>query len=225
MAPGGPGASEGSTTADHEAVTVTSAQEWRAWLEANHASSPGIWLTTYKKSSGGPHVPYESVAEEAVAFGWVDSRPRRLDAERSQLLLTPRRPRSRWSRANRRRAERLLAEGRMAPAGLAAVEAAKADGSWDALEEVEDLVEPDDLRAALDRDPAARRHWDAFPPSSKRIILEWISAAKRPQTRSRRVDETARSAAENIRANHWRQPKSGRGGPAAAHPPRAGSDA
>ena len=95
----------------------------------------------------------------------------------------------------------------MRPAGLAAVEAAKASGAWLAPEEVEALVEPDDLAAALDASPEARRHWDRFPPSSKRIILEWIAAAKRAATRERRIAETAELAAEDVRANHWRQPQ------------------
>jgi uncharacterized protein YdeI (YjbR/CyaY-like superfamily) len=190
-----------------EQVTVESREQWRAWLDEHHAASPGVWLVTWKKRSGHPHVPYDDVVEEALCFGWVDSLPRKLDEQRSQLLVTPRKRGSNWSRANKQRVERLHADGRMAPAGLAAVEAARADGSWTALDEVEDLVEPDDLRRALDADPEARRHWDAFPRSAKRGILEWLRNAKRPETRAKRVDETARLAARGERANQWRQPK------------------
>ena len=127
--------------------------------------------------------------------------------ERSELLVTPRKPTSKWSRANKQRIERLVDAGQMAPAGLAAVETAKNNGTWKALDAVEALHEPDDLRAVIDSDPDARRHWDAFPPSTKRAILEWIGSAKRDATRHQRVAETARLAAQNIRANQQRQPK------------------
>jgi len=161
---------------------------------------------TYKKASGGPYVAYGDIVEEALCFGWVDSVPRKLDAERSQLLVTPRKRGSRWSKANKARIERLTAAGLLAPAGSAAVERAKADGTWTALNAVEALTEPEDLRAALDGDSEARREWDAFPPSTRRGILEWILSAKRPETRARRVTETVTLAAEGIRANQWRQP-------------------
>ena len=118
--------------------------------------------------------------------------------------MTPRKPKSGWSRPNKERIERLLAAGLMAPAGLAAVEAARASGTWTALDAVERLEEPAELARALDADADARRHWDAFPRSAKRGILEWISNAKKPETRARRVAETARLAARDERANQWR---------------------
>ena len=157
------------------------------------------------KKGHGPTVAYDDVVQEALAFGWVDSQPRVLDADRSQLLLTPRKPGSRWSRANKQRIATLRAQGLIAPAGEAAVARAQADGTWDALTEVEALAEPDDLREALDREPGARENWDRFPRSTRRAILEWILAARRPETRARRVSETAEKAARNIRANQWRQ--------------------
>lgn len=187
-----------------EQVTVESREQWRAWLEAHHGSSPGIWVVTWKKASGRPHLPYDDVVEEALAFGWIDSLGRKLDEARWQLLLTPRKRGSKWSRPNKQRVERLLAAGLMAPAGLAVVEAARADGSWNALDDVENLVEPEDLRVALDADSEARRHWDAFPRSVKRGILEWLLNAKATATREKRVRETAELAARGERANQWR---------------------
>ncbi len=191
----------------YERVEITSRAGWRAWLLAHHRASPGVWGVFWKKASGGPYVSYDDVVDEAIAFGWVDSLVRKLDEHRSQLLLTPRKPASSWSRVNKDRVARLIAAGTMTEAGLAAVETAKRNGAWTALDEVEQLIEPDDLRAALDADPAARRHWDAFPRSTKRGILEWIGTAKKPETRGRRVAETARLAAGNVRANQYRQPK------------------
>jgi uncharacterized protein YdeI (YjbR/CyaY-like superfamily) len=178
--------------------------EWRAWLEAHHARGEGVWLVSYKKAAGRPRVEYGEAVEEALCFGWVDSKPGKLDDERSMLWFAPRKSGSGWSRPNKERVERLIAEGRMAPAGLAKVEAARRDGSWTALDAAEALEVPPDLDAALAAHADARRHWDAFPRSAKRGILEWIASAKRPATRASRVEETARLAAGNVRANQWR---------------------
>jgi len=187
-------------------LEIRSREQWRAWLDQHHRASPGIWLVTFKKSDPDRHVPYEDVVQEALAFGWVDSQPRKLDHARSQLLVTPRKPGSNWSRANKRRVASLVKAGLMAPAGLAAVEAAKADGSWTALDDVENLIEPDDLRAGLDERRKAREEWDAFPRSTRRAILEWIGNAKKPETRAKRIRETVDQAARGVRANQWRQP-------------------
>lgn len=191
----------------YEQVTFESRSEWRHWLEEHHGSSPGIWLVTWKKDSGHPRLPYDDIVEEALCFGWVDSLPRSLDAQRSANLLTPRKPASNWSRKNKERVERLTAAGLMHPAGLAAVAAAQANGKWSALDQVEDLTEPPDLAEALDAVPDARRHWDAFPRSARRAILEWIGNAKTEPTRQARVERTVADAAQDIRANQWRQPK------------------
>ncbi|MHC1558111.1 YdeI/OmpD-associated family protein [Actinomycetospora sp. C-140] len=123
------------------------------------------------------------------------------------LLLAPRKATSAWSRVNKQRVERLTAAGLMTPAGQAAIEAARATGRWAALDAVEDLTEPDDLRSALDAVPRARAAWDAFPRSVKRAILEWIAAAKKPPTRAARIAETVGEAAEGRRAHQWRQPR------------------
>jgi uncharacterized protein YdeI (YjbR/CyaY-like superfamily) len=186
---------------EYEAVEVTSRDAWRRWLQSHHRSSRGVWVTTYKKAAGERYVPYDEIAEEALAFGWIDSRRRSVDEQRSQLLVTPRKPRSGWSRINKERVERLEAAGLMTEAGRRAIAVAKANGAWSALDDIENLVEPDDLREELDANPEARRHWDAFPRSAKRAILDWIAVAKRDETRRRRVSETARLAAQNVRAS------------------------
>ena len=186
---------------EYEAVEVTSRDAWRRWLQSHHGSSRGVWVTTYKKAAGERYIPYDDIAEEALAYGWIDSRRRSVDEERSQLLVTPRKPKSGWSRVNKERVERLEAMGLMTDAGREAIAVAKENGAWSALDDIENLVEPDDLRHALDADAQARRHWDAFPRSAKRAILDWIAAAKRDETRRRRVSETARLASQNVRAN------------------------
>ena len=190
----------------YEHVLIEDQAQWRAWLDANHGTSPGIWLVTWKKASGRPSLAYDAIVDEALAYGWVDSRPRSIDDQRSARLLTPRRPASNWSARNKARVEQLTAAGCMDAAGLVAVAAAKANGAWTALDETETLTEPADLAAALDATPGARRNWDAFPRSARRAILEWITNAKTAATRQARIQRTADDAARNIRANQWRQP-------------------
>jgi len=192
---------------DYPRLEITSRKDWRKWLGANGSAASGVWAVTYRKASGGPYVSYEDLVEEAIAHGWVDSQSRALDDKRSQMLITPRKPKSGWSRPNKDRVKKLTAAGLMTPAGEAAIDRAKSNGSWSALDDVENLVEPPELAAALDADSGARRNWDAFPRSAKRAILEWISTAKREETKARRIDQTVRDAAENIRANQPRQPK------------------
>jgi uncharacterized protein YdeI (YjbR/CyaY-like superfamily) len=188
-------------------LAMNTRPDWRAWLELHHADSPGIWLVRWKKESGRTHLAYADVVEEALCFGWIDSQPRSLDERRSQLRVTPRKAGSNWSALNKARVASLTSAGLMHPAGIAAVARAQADGSWTALDSVENLVEPDDLRSLLDLDPLARSHWDAFPRSTKRAILEWLGNARTEGTRHHRVERVASDAHDGIRTNQWRQPK------------------
>lgn len=182
----------------------TTRAAWRSWLAEHHARETGIWLITYKKAAGKTRLEYDDAVEEAICFGWVDSLPRKLDAERSMLWFAPRKAGSGWSKPNKERAERMITAGLMAPAGAAKILAAKRDGSWDSLDAVEALVLPGDLQHALAMYESASRYFDAFPRSVKRGILEWILNAKKPETRAKRIEETARLASENERANQWR---------------------
>lgn len=191
---------------DAEQVLLESRTAWRQWLRKNHKQQTGIWLVTWRPQSGKPTLPYEAIVEEALCFGWIDSKARSLDAERTALWMAPRRPRSGWSRTNKDRIERLEAAGKMAAAGRAVIDAAKASGTWSLLDDVENLVVPPDLRKELRAHPPAEKEWEKFPPSIKRSILQWIVQAKRPETRARRVSETAELAARGERANQW-QPK------------------
>ena len=174
-----------------DAVQPLTREEWRAWLAANHATSAGIWLVTARKATGQPRVEYDEAVEEALCVGWIDSVARRLDETRSMLRFSPRKSRSGWSRPNKIRIERLTAAGLMRPAGQARIDAAILDGSWTKLDEVENLEVPDDLAQACAAYPNARANFDAFPRSARRGILEWILQAKRPETRARRVADTA----------------------------------
>ena len=188
-----------------DSVHPLSRSQWRAWLAEHHERDEGVWLIRYKKATGKPTVRYDPAVEEALCFGWIDSLPRKLDAERTMLYFAPRKPGSGWSRPNKQRVTRMTEAGKMTAAGQAKIDAAKADGSWGALDAVEALIVPDDLAAAFAQYPGAAAHWEAFPRSVKRGILEWIALAKRAATRSRRVEETARLAQRNERANQWRR--------------------
>jgi uncharacterized protein YdeI (YjbR/CyaY-like superfamily) len=192
------------TEAPANSIHPLSRQEWRAWLIENHTRTEGVWLIMYKKASGKPRVDYEEAVEEALCVGWIDSKGNKLDDERTMLWIAPRQPGSGWSKPNKDRVERLMAAGLMLPAGLAKIEAAQQDGSWTALDSVERLEIPPDLQAAFDAHLPAAQNFEAFPRSVKRGILEWISNARKPETRAKRIDETARLAAENVRANQWR---------------------
>ena len=184
-------------------VTPRSRADWRAWLSEHHGRGEGVWLVRFKKETGGPTLSTDDVVEEAVAFGWIDSVPKKLDADRWMLWVAPRQSGSNWSRLSKERAERMRSAGQMTRAGQEAIDRAKADGSWSALDDVENLVVPDDLAAALASLPPAREEWDGFPPSSRRGIIEWILNAKREPTRASRVEKTARLAQLGKRANQW----------------------
>ncbi len=194
-----------SAKSEPEVVDVKDRAGWRRWLLRHHEQTAGIWLVIHKKGSTSGSLVYDEAVEEALCFGWIDSKPNTLDDARYKLWMAPRKQKSPWSALNKRRVEALMVSGMMSEAGLEAVERAKANGSWDALQHSETLTVPLDLARALKASPEAKRNFGAFPPSSRRTILEWIHAAKRPETRARRVEETVRLAAENIRANHWRQ--------------------
>lgn len=188
---------------DGERVHPETVADWAVWLEANHTRG-GVWFVSWKRHTGRATVSYDDAVTEALRFGWIDSLGRRLDDDRTMLWFSPRRSGSGWSRPNKQRIARLEAEGRLEPPGRALIERAKADGTWTLLDDVEDLIVPDDLAAAFGEHPGSRERWDGFPPSARRAILEWIVQAKRAPTRARRVAETARRAAQGERANQWR---------------------
>lgn len=185
-------------------VHPLSRAQWRDWLQAHHARTHGVWLVSFKKATGKPRFEYGDAVEEALCFGWVDSKPRKLDEERTLLWFAPRKPRTGWSRPNKIRVEKLTKAGLMVKAGLQKVAQAKLDGSWAKLDAVEDLITPQDLSQALTKRQPAEQNFAEFPRSAKRGILEWILSAKTPETRARRIEETARLAAIAERANQWR---------------------
>jgi uncharacterized protein YdeI (YjbR/CyaY-like superfamily) len=175
-------------TDDLPVLLFAARAELEAWLEDNHASSPGFWLKVAKKGSGIESVDYAEALELALCFGWIDSQKRGFDDAFFLQRFTPRRPRGKWSQINRTKAEELIAVGAMRPAGIAEVEAAKADGRWDAAYAGQRAATvPDDLHQELDRNPAAREFFDSLDAANRYAILYRLQEAKKPETRERRL--------------------------------------
>lgn len=170
---------------------------WRQWLAEHHQTAIGIWLVYYKVGSGKPSVRYPEAVQEALCYGWIDSKVQPIDAERYRQIFTPRKPGSVWSKLNKQYVADLIEQGLMTEAGMAKITAAQQDGSWNALDAIEALIIPPDLAAALAADAAAQQNFQAFSNSVKKYILSWIGSAKRPETRSNRIQQTVAAAAQN----------------------------
>ncbi len=182
-----------------DTLDVRNRDEWRAWLEAHHATVPEIWLIFYRKGSGQPRIPYDDAVEEALCFGWIDSLIRRLDDDRYAQKFTPRRPTSRWSESNRLRVHALIRSGRMSEAGLAVIPEAILNSDPTPIPKpvLGPPVIPPDLRAALDANPSALDHFHAFTEKYIHLALRWIEAARRAETRQRRIAEFVELTARN----------------------------
>jgi len=170
-------------------------EDWRSWLERHADTETDVWLVIHHKESAVRTIRYEEAIEQALCFGWIDSNHRKHEAASSVLRFSPRRPTSGWSALNRRRAARMIEAGLMTPRGQELIDHAKATGRWE-------IGMPVELVEAFAGNPVARAHFEAFPPSSQRLILEWITQARREDTRRRRVTETVELAELNLRARH-----------------------
>ena len=181
------------STADYPRVHAKTAAEWRQWLRDNHDTAKGVWLVAYKAVTGKARLSYEDSIPDALCYGWIDSVNKPLDDEQTALLFTPRKAGSGWSRTNKVRIARLLKEGRMEPAGLAKIAAAKRDGSWTLLDSVEALEVPSDLRKALGA--LGTRKFEALTPGRRKEHLRALVTAKRPETRVKRIADIVRVVA------------------------------
>jgi uncharacterized protein YdeI (YjbR/CyaY-like superfamily) len=170
---------------------------WRSWLETHGETSAAVWLVYYKKDSGQPSITWSEAVEEALCFGWIDSKAKPIDDLRYMQYFSPRKPKSAWSGINKASVERLVADGLMREPGSRAVETAKANGSWTALDDIEALIIPDDLAAAFAAAPGTRDRFDRLSRTNRRIILQRIATAKRPDTRARRIAAAVEAIAEN----------------------------
>lgn len=173
---------------------------WRNWLDQNHEKETSVWLIIYKKTASTNHFSHSDAVEEALCYGWIDSLTIKRDDESRYQFFSKRKAKSNWSAVNKSKALKLIELGLMRPAGLKSIEIAQANGMWDALNDVENLIVPEDLNEALNQENIAKTNWERFPPSSKKAILKWISEAKRIETRASRINETVKLAKENVRA-------------------------
>jgi uncharacterized protein YdeI (YjbR/CyaY-like superfamily) len=177
-------------------------KDWRGWLKKNGQKEKLVCLIIYHEKSKTPGVRINEAMENALCYGWIDSKANKRDVESFYLAFTPRKPKSNWSKVNRERAEKMIKKGFMAPEGQATIDLAKKTGTWDKLADADNELVPDDLQKLFNQNKTAFAHFQKFPPSSKRLILGWIINAKRPETRQKRIEQTVALAADNIRANH-----------------------
>ncbi|MEQ8471717.1 MAG: YdeI/OmpD-associated family protein [Marinoscillum sp.] len=171
-----------------------SRSEWRKWLEEHHNSQESVWLICYKKGSGKPIIRWSDLVEEALCFGWIDSKRQPIDEDKFRQFYCKRKPSGTWSRVNKEKVEQLIKKGLMSKAGLESIEIAKQNGSWTILDEVENLIVPEDLGLAFTNHPGSKDYFLGLSKSAKKILLSWIVLAKRAETRQKRIDEIAENA-------------------------------
>lgn len=175
----------------------------RKWLNKNYEQKESAWLIIHKKNSTKGELSYKDAVEEGLCFGWIDSKPNKLDEDTYKLLYSPRKTKSVWSKKNKLTIEVLTKQGQMHAAGLAKIEVAKKDESWKALDEIEELKMTVDLQKTFLKNKKAKLFFDAFPPGIRKQIFWWITSAKTTKTKNERINETVNLAKKNIRANQY----------------------
>jgi uncharacterized protein YdeI (YjbR/CyaY-like superfamily) len=178
-------------------------QEWRQWLEKNHADKQSVWVVMYKKQSGKPSILWTEAVDEALCFGWIDSLKKSVDSESSIQFFSKRKPKSGWSKINKDKIIRLIEEGQMTAAGLATIETAKQNGSWTMLDSVEELLIPEDLNQAFKNHAGAEDYFLGLSKSIKKMMLHWVVTAKRPETRQNRINEIAELAGKKMKPKQF----------------------
>jgi len=182
----------------NNALSFLDRNEWRKWLEKNHRKQKEVWLIHYKKHAGKIGVQLEEAVEEALCFGWIDGKLKKVDKDRFMLRYSPRKAGSVWSRINRERAERMIKAGRITPAGLSMIEEAKKRSSWDRVyTSLEQERIPPDLRRALAKDKRALDNFQSFANSYKNMYIYWVKSAKTDETRRERIEKVVEQALQN----------------------------
>ncbi|MES2678523.1 MAG: YdeI/OmpD-associated family protein [Bacteroidota bacterium] len=179
-------------------------KEWRKWLQKNHNTKESVWLVYYKKNTGMPTITWSEAVDEALCFGWIDSKAKPVDEATFMHFFCKRKAKGTWSKINKEKIERLSKENLMAPAGLAVIEAAKQNGSWTILDEVEELIIPNDLAKAFKTRPGSKAFFLSLSKSVKKMMLSWLVLAKREETRQKRIEEIADHAAQKLRPKQFR---------------------
>ncbi len=172
-----------------EIIYLVSRTEWRLWLQKNHSSKQSIWLVFYKKASSKPTLSWREAVDEALCFGWIDSKKVAIDKEKSHQIFSKRKTKSTWSKINKEKIKHLIDEGLMTKAGFEIIETARQNGSWEILDEVEELVIPKDLEEKFKTKENAKGYFLSLSKSTKKAILQWIVLARRQETRQVRITE------------------------------------
>ena len=182
-------------TEKFEKVEITSKEELRNWLEAHHRQEESVWLVTFKKTTPGKYVSRWDVLDELICFGWIDGVRRKLDTERTMQLISPRKVQH-WAQTYKDRAAKLISANRMHESGLASIEISKSNGMWNFMDDVDNLVVPDDLAKALSQLSQAEVFFNSLNDSTKRFVLRWVKLAKTEKTRVKRIQELVRLSAK-----------------------------
>ncbi|QIH34624.1 YdeI/OmpD-associated family protein [Sphingobacterium sp. DR205] len=191
-------------TKDIQFISIHTQAEWRQWLVENHFVKQSVWIICNTKNSGRPAVAWSELVDEALCFGWIDSTRKTITKGTFQQLFSRRKPRGTWSKINKEKVEKLIASGKMTEAGLEVIRLAKENGSWSVLNDVEELLIPEDLDRALKSYPGAEAFFAGLSRSAKKMLLQWIALAKRPDTRNRRIVEIAEQAASQMKPKQFR---------------------
>ena len=181
----------------------TSQKEWRQWLQENHASQQSVWLVYYKKETNKPTVSWSDAVDEALCFGWIDSKKISIDKETSRQFFSKRKAKSTWSKINKNKTERLIANGLMTKIGFESIEIAKQNGSWTVLDNVEELIIPNNLEKAFKANPGSKDFFLSLSKSTRKGMLQWIALAKQTETIQRRVNEIAELASQKLKPKQF----------------------
>jgi uncharacterized protein YdeI (YjbR/CyaY-like superfamily) len=179
-----------------------STKEWRKWLEKNHQSHTSVWVVFYNKSSKKKTISWSEAVDEALCFGWIDSKKIKIDEESSHQFFSKRKAISTWSKINKEKIKRLIEENKMSKAGNEIIEIAKKNGSWEMLDEVEELKVPTELNSEFETNPTARDFFNSLSKSNRKMILHWIVMAKRSETKQNRIKEIIERGNQNLKPKH-----------------------
>lgn len=178
--------------------------DWRKWLERNHLSKQAVWLVCYNRNSGKKSITWAESVDVALCFGWIDSKKIKIDDERTHQFFSERKASSTWSKINKVKVAQLIEKGLMTEAGYKSIAVAKENGSWTILDSVEELIVPEDLDAGLKNNVVAREFFEGLSKSSKKMMLQWLVLARRPETRQKRIAEILECAAQKLKPKHLR---------------------
>jgi uncharacterized protein YdeI (YjbR/CyaY-like superfamily) len=180
-----------------------SRQAWREWLQTNHQTEQSVWVLYYKKKTNVPSLTWSEAVDEALCFGWIDSTAKPIDDQTYRQFFSKRKPKSVWSKVNKEKVKNLIEQGLMMQAGLDSIAIAKQNGSWTILDEVEELIVPDDLDAALEAQTGAKAFFMGLTKSTRKVMLQWLVLAKQATTRQKRIREIADSAAQGLKPKQF----------------------